>query len=373
MANKTGNFSPCIIHWYMLNDNNKIYLDKSFLLNLIEKGVQRAGSQRALAKKLFELGEPFDQAKIYRLKRGKYEGLAIGKVKALLKFLDIPYESVYPSIRAIGARQSIKNVRLPIDMNRGAGGRLIAAALSDGGVYVRDKRYRKLVFNYYNNDEDLIHQIIKSVQDLVGDAHYNYNNCRLCFGSNIIPNILVHANAAIGKKTLTDLRLPSVICYGKPETVREYFRQVFADEGSVWKGAIEYKRTVNFSSLLNSGHLNELDALNWKMKGVPGKTSMWGCVNYTKELEEKISNKLKNLMLNHPPKLLIEEKKKLEEYSGLWTVIKLREIHKTKSGYTAVWGLLIFRESNIKIFAEKIGFGCKKKQEKLEDMLKDGV
>ena len=371
MTVKTGGYSSSwIINWFMLSDDNKIYLDRFLLIKLVEKSIQKAGSQRALNRKLSELGEPFDQAKIYRLKEGEYNGLTIGKVKALLNFLGVPYDSINALILAIGGRQSIKNVRFPINVNCAAGGRLIAAALSDGGTYLRDLKQKKLVFNYYSKDEDLVNQVIKSVQDFIGDAHYSYNNYRLSFSSKLIPDILARAGTAIGRKTLVNSHLPTVIRYGKLETVMEYFRQVFADEGSVWEGAIEYKRAINLSSFLENEHLSELSRLNWKDRNVPSKGTTWGCITYSKELEEKISNGLRNLIWSHPPRLLVEEKNKLEETYGIKAVIKPREINKTKHGYTTVWGLQIFREKNIKIFAEKIGFGCKGKQRKLDGMLK---
>lgn len=169
---------------------------------------------------------------------------------------------------------------------------------------------------------------------------------------------------------MVDSHLPSVIRYGKPETVMEYFRQVFADEGSVWEGAIEYKRAINLSSFLEDEHLGELGRLNWKEKSVPSKGTTWKYVNYTKKLEEKISDELKDLIWGHPPGLLIEEKSKLEETYGVRVIVRPREINNTKHGYTVIWGLQIFREKDIKIFAEKIGFGCKRKQRKLDEMLK---
>ena len=364
------NSSSWTTHWFMLGDDSKIYLDKSFLDGLIRKAIQKAGSQRALNKKLSELGEPFDQAKIYRLKKGEYKGLNIRKVKALLSFLSVPYDSINPSILAVGGRQSVKNVRFPINLNCAAGGKLIAAALSDGGIYLNNLKQRKLVFHYYNKDEDLVKQVIKSVQDLMGDVHYSYKNNILSFSSKIIPDILTRTNTAIGRKTLMDSHLPSVIRYGKPETVMGYFRQVFADEGSVWVGAIEYKRAINLSRFLMDEHLDELNKLDWKEKGVLIKGTKWRCVAYTKKLEENISDNLRNLIWSYPPKLLEEEKSKLEETYGIKAVIRPREINKTKHGYTVVWGSQIFRRNDIKIFAEKIGFGCKRKQGKLDDMLK---
>lgn len=359
-----------IVNWFTLGDENKIYLNKSLLLDLIEKNIQKAGSQRVLSRKLSALGEPFDQAKIYRLKKGEYDGLNIGKVKALLRFLSLPYDSINSSILAVGGRRSIKNAKFPINMNCGAGGRLIAAALSDGGAYLRDPKQKKLVFNYYGKDEDLVKQVIKSVRDSIGDAYYSYDNHRLSFSSKLIPDILVRAGAVIGKKTLVNPHLPSVIRYGKSETVTEYFRQVFADEGSVWKGAIEYKRAINLSGFLEDEQLDELSRMSWEERSVPSKGTKWRSICYTKKLEEEISNRLRNLIWSHPPRLLVEEKSKLEETYRIRAVIRPRGINNTKHGHTVVWGLQIFREGGIKIFAKKIGFGCKRKQRKLYEMLK---
>jgi len=359
--------SPEVVHWFMLGEHTRIYIDKSFLTDLINRGIQEAGSQRTLARKLSELGEYFDQPQIWRLRKGEYEGLTVHKLKALLRFFDIPYNAVDRSIRAIGGRRSIKNVRFPINMNCYAGGRLIAAALSDGGVYLRDLNQRKLVFNYYNNDRNLINQIIKSARDLVGEAQYSYNNEKLSFSSKLIPEILVRVGVPIGRKTLTNSYLPQIVCHGKPETVRGHFSQVFADEGSIWEGAIAYKRAIGLSNILSDAYLSELEGLHWKERRT-SKGTRWKNVSYAKKIEKEISNGLRNLIWSNPPKLLVNEMDKLGT-CGIKATIKPTEINKTTHGYTAVWTLQILGEENIKIFAEKIGFGCKRKQRKLEEML----
>lgn len=364
------NFPPWIIHWFMLGDDTRIYLDRTFLVNLIKKGILKAGSERALSAELSRLGEPFDQAKIYRLKKGEYKGLAIRKVKALLSFLGMSYNTIDSLFQAIGGRQSIKNVKFPINLNCRAGGRLIAATLSDGGIYLRDPRQKKFAFHYFNTDEELVDRVINSVQEAIGDAHHYYDGHRLSFSSRLISDILIQAGVTPGRKTSANLHLPPVIHHGKPETIKGYFCHVFADESSMWEGGIEYKRTINLSSFLENKHLNELDGLGWKEKIMPREGGILKYIGYTKKLERMISKELKDIIWTHPPKLLIEERDKLKETYGIEATTRPRGINKTKRGYTVVWALQIFGERNIKIFANKIGFGCEIKQRKLEDMLR---
>ena len=80
---------PWVTHWWQLRGTTTVYLRGCTLRELARKAVERAGSQRKLAKCVLKL----DQSGISRILSGQYKGICIGSLRRLLDFLETGYSS----------------------------------------------------------------------------------------------------------------------------------------------------------------------------------------------------------------------------------------------------------------------------------------
>lgn len=155
---------PWITRRWQLRDTVPVYMRGGMLRKLIRKAVKRAGSQSKL-----ERHATLDDSCISRIPGNRQEGITVGKLRALIGFLEESYRSVEPRVEAVGSHKSIVKPKLPFNLKTPAGARLVASALSDGFL-TRCKG--SVIFGYASSDKESISRLVKSVEEVFGKIQF---------------------------------------------------------------------------------------------------------------------------------------------------------------------------------------------------------
>jgi len=322
-----------IVNWWQLFPSHKIALEPNYQKEIFGKAIKKAGDYSALEKKINVPRKAISAC--YRLKRNP-------TIKYLIKianYVEIPNNEINNKIIEIA---SLKNPKLPFDLNNPEGAEIIAAFLSDGHIPGHPSKNPM----YCAYEKELHLRLISLCNEIFGDFKIKITSGNKSLLSRYpcpIGSALELAGVPRGNKGKSNSFLPIAILNGNKSVQTAYLRRVFDDEGHVCfsksKKAICLSRSMDCSAKYSPVNLKSQKWLSG-FPDIPTNNLILGEYFLLKELG--IDAKL------YP--------------EGLY-----RSINKKTS---AKWRIQIAQQDNLKLFAEKIGFNHTKKKTKLSQALK---
>ncbi|MBL7051454.1 MAG: hypothetical protein ISS01_00015 [Nanoarchaeota archaeon] len=367
-----------IYNWYHLRDNCLLKVKKEERIILLEKGIKKSGNLNLLAS---ELG--FSSPSFYNLYNHKIELISVKKLKKLLSFLDLNYNSINEKIVEIrkGNIASIKNPILPFNVYSVDFAYLLGCVVSDGTIYIDKKSRNVLRLKYSSNDNESISMFEKAINNVFGEVYIQKEiintQIYLKIGSSIISETLVAFGAHVGNKTSKNLPVPYII-EENYFLINSYLKAIYGDEGS-FAGGEKYFPYITLSRCSHLNHLFEkIDLDNFYKNIVPlMKERQFPTGHKIKsisfpKIRRMIRRELREKIYNDGlPQLLIGEKillKKLEIESRLW----ISRISLTEKGKISLTVALIIRKKrSILKFYKEVGFSLIRKQTKLKKCLEE--
>jgi hypothetical protein len=362
--------------WYALRGTTSMYLEKNYQRELLKDAIDKAVGVKALQQELDKVGAHTHRDSIYDYWSGRANGMFTEKLIPILRYLNRDLDEPNKHIRALGKGEAIENPKLPFKLDTTDGARLLAARLSDGTLYTTEGRGPR--FSYRNNDEEQRNRVAESLRNVFGEIntkyiHYTeYGRDRSLITTlpEIVGHVLMRAGAVSGEVIKQNPDIPTFIRQGTKEMKQEYMRQVFGDEGTVRTRTAtpEMSRAVDVTHRLSEEQRKQLERLSerWDRTTYPDGRE----VKYTwlSRLPDDIQK-----AADIRPRLLESEARMLREDFGIQPKISTGKIYAREGGYSLMCALHISKEDT-RIFCKEIGFPQQRKQEKLENVLKnDGV
>jgi hypothetical protein len=226
-----------IVHlWSLPEDKIGVRLKNVIQKDMIEKALSIVGTKKRLAEIL-----NINRRTFIDFTNNKLKSTSFTLVKRLSEFLikngfkDFSIENLEMQIEAIKMRLAGNEIlcpRFPIDFNSKEGVQIIAAILCDGGI-------KKPLCPFYTNKEKLLKKrLIDNLEKVVGKMNYRESNNELVF-PRILGEILATLGLVPGRKVLTNPSIPSFILGAEEKIKKAFLQQVFDDEGTVSKTAIQ--------------------------------------------------------------------------------------------------------------------------------------
>jgi len=317
-----------IINWWQLFPSHKIVLEPNYQKEIFGKAIKKAGNYSALAKKIYVPRKAISAC--YRLKRNP----TIEYLIKIANYVEIPNNKINNKIIEIA---SLKNPKLPFNLNNPKGAEIIAAFLSDGHI----PRHPSKNPMYCAYERELHLRLISLCNEIFGDFKIKITTGHKSLLSRYpcpIGSALEFAGVPRGDKRKSNPFLPVTILNSDKSIRAAYLRRVFDDEGNVYvsksKKAICLSRSMDCSHKYGSVNLKKQKWL-YGFSDIPINNLILGEYLLLKELG--IDAKL------YP--------------EGIYRSINERT--------TAKWRIQIAQQDNLKLFDEKIGFNHTKKKEKL--------
>jgi len=360
--------------WYALPSTVEIYLDKAYKRELLEAAIDKAGGNSALRQELGERGAHIGHACLYRHLHERADGLRIDKLIPILTYLGRDLNEPNSHITAIGDKRSVENPNLPFKLDNIDGARLHSARFSDGSLSVSQDG--ELRFVYTNNDAEQRDRIVESLTNVFGRANmpnreeYNDKSAKVRTSTDIIGRVLQRSGAVTGKIIKQNPDIPTFIREGSTEMKREWLRQAFGDEGSVWfnRGQVKLSRAVDATHRLSDEQRKRLDVLSteWKRKTFPdtrGEPTRY-C-----RFDDLLPKDIREALELDRPQLLESEARILQNDFGINTKKYPNMIYTREGGYGVEWVLQTASREDSRMFHKEIGFPQNRKQEVLRRML----
>lgn len=369
---------PWQTHWFQLKDNFLLKLKSKLLESLIKKAIKKSGNMNRLCR-VIKMSYPT----FYNfINKKEIKMISVKKLKRLLDYLDIPYESLNcrTEYTKKGKKVSIKNPKFPIDLSGLEGASLLGAIVSDGCIYIDKKSRNKIRTKYSSGEEESINRFIKNLNKVYGKVLVSREEIRNCviirIGSSIIGESLLKVGAILGHKAKVDGRVPWLIKYGDKRLKRAYLRSVFEDESSVfcdtkrlYKSYIIMSRYKHLKNLTNDqkGILDKLEKFMISRRFPTGHINK--SISIKKALEKMDKDKKLIRDLNSAPRLLLDESFILRKF-GIENRLYGRSLNKTHLGnYSICFDLFINKRESLKKFYKEIGFSLKHKRNKLTQIV----
>ncbi|MBO3804152.1 MAG: hypothetical protein JTT11_09870 [Candidatus Brockarchaeota archaeon] len=330
--------------WWQIRETSTITPEKGKLGEIILGSKKLFPTNRSPEGSFIELARALnmDSQSLRRAVEEGRDAMTVGNLMKLLKVAEVPYDTVTPYIRAVGARgdkEAIRNPKFPIDLSKPEAGVIFAAALKDGDINVAHHH-----FEYVNFDEGKRRAVAEAVDrdGRVKGIHYQ---------TSLIGDTLLDFGAVAGRKADQDYHVPPPVRFGSREIKNAYFNQVIKDEGSIDRG--DYRLTISgageIASKMTQEHRRMLDHLpfedgHWP-SGAPKKY-----ITLKQGLEDDLPDDLKPIYKDFiqkmkdewAPTILLEEKKLLEEMYNIKVEIQPRQIYVGKKvGIRGSWALII--------------------------------
>jgi DNA-binding Xre family transcriptional regulator len=313
-----------LVHWFDLPEEMVIRLDPKFASELMKK------MPRMKMAKITNLPDN-------TLRRVEESGKIL--VRTLLKIcngLGIKPSEIESKIIGV----SSLNVKMPIDFNTKFGFRFIGGILSDGTIT------RSNLVEYTNGSIMQLLRMLEAAYNLFGDFKARIvkgkkNSIALQFPSTF-RYLLEKVGLPVGSKSKANISLPVFILNGSKANKAEYLRQAFSDDGYAGD-KIGIGRMVDITNIVNF----EIPQ-NIRASRIPRK--------------DEISK--------HVPRLLLSEKKLLEDLGIKFSEPRLDSLHKSRNGrITALFKMEISRWEEVVKFAKSVGFSHERKQKELENLI----
>jgi transcriptional regulator with XRE-family HTH domain len=235
------------LHLFDLPNELRIQLKTNYREKLFDLAYKKFKTTAKLAE-LMNL-EP---CKLRLLKNGKVNPTIVD-LKNLLSTLNISnFDELEKNIKSIRLKKGyINDPKLPFDLSSNIG-TVIGGVLGDGGI---TGKYCRLF--YSNTNEKLVNIFIDSVKSIFGDVKFkishNVDGVKIVTITSIVGKILLKIfNLPRGDKTLINYELPKLFFNANDKNlVRNFLRQIFADEGCVHKNG-----NITFSTSIEKCALN---------------------------------------------------------------------------------------------------------------------
>jgi len=329
------------VDWYELPDTVILYVDRDELVGVVKEARDIVGIT-GLGKENVMSGP--DQREIL------YEGrdtITVGKLKALLDIVGIPYDEMDSLILCIGRQgdpYAINNPHLPFDFNSEAGAIVLAAALKDGTLH-KEEEPRGYWFAYYNKNEKNRERVKEAVRKVFGEVepHESKERNEISYHSLAIASALEKMGIPVGEKVGQSYHVPEVVRQGDENIKRAYLYQTMMDEGS-WSPE-RYNLSYLQTGALDPSGLSEddkkyLDKLLSDERRYPTGDA-YRCVYLNTDLSKEIREEhpeIWEVIEKSKPPFLEEEMKMLEETCGVKPEPKPKDIYVTTKGeYRITW------------------------------------
>ncbi len=362
-----------LVNWYELADNQILYLQRTIVTGLLEKGIKTAGS-------LSKLCIAMNSKHYYTLSR-KHSGFSVKQLKKLLSFIEVNYDFVSPYIVEVrkGTIPSISQPRFPINMADPRMGYLLGHLASDGCLYYDRSRTNLIRTKYCSDEQEAIDLFIGDLYSIFGRTHFDKELVRNCIqiriGNKFVGETFQKAGAIVGKKYKINSGLPWLVHEGGKELQRNYLSAIFDDEGSVGTNRFPYvtlSRNIHIKLTPADRRflIKEVVPLMKRNRFSTGHHSMRISIGELRQLLVKRDCKLLNKVLASKPKLLLEESELLTHTFGIENSTYVMSLQLTEKGNFSVQTCMVIRnKASVKKFYVDIGFLLAKKQKKLKDTL----
>ncbi|MFQ6130159.1 MAG: LAGLIDADG family homing endonuclease [Candidatus Hadarchaeaceae archaeon] len=227
--------------------------------------------------------------------------------------------------------KGINKPKLPFNFCTPAGGRFVSAILHDGSL-------TKELARYCNTSPIMREIVLKASQEIFGDVYVAVYQDRLIYPA-IVREILISLGMKTGQKVLVDPSVPRFLTEASEEVIREFLRQAFDDEGSVYFDGLKGGRSVELTLF------------------VDGTGRLFSQIEAPKLLLDIQTMLSKFCIDSNGPHL---NKARIRKYRDKWGNGRI----------IYPWRIRIQGRSNLETFYEKIGFDIPEKMMQLEKCVK---
>ena len=367
---------PWETHWFQLRDNTLFKLKRNLLVEIISKGIKKAGNTNRFCKKL-NLGV----STVYNLINGRgISMISVRKLRRILTYMNIPYVSFNSKIEYTkkGKIISIMNPKFPINLNNPDGAWLLGCIVSDGCIYLDKSSRHVFRTKYASGDQESIDLFHLTINRVFGKTHVHTELERNCtvlrIGSSIIGEALLKIGAILGHKASVNEDLPWMVKSGDLNLKKSYLRAVFSDEGSLYCGPTKNSNYITLSRYSHIKNISQRQKQFLKALIPNMKSKRFPTGHETKRITIKsalgLEPELRPLIEINLPKLLLDERKMLSEF-GIDSRFWKQSLNLTHLGkWSICCDVIINKKKSILQFARMIGFNIRKKKAKLNKIVK---
>lgn len=310
-----------IFHWYENFDDNLIQINKggcSKLINLIK--------QNYPVKKTFYKIAKITDGTLWQIQN--YKSIKVSTLKRILRVLELSFLSFDKYIVSIGSKDCLFKINFPLVLARRDIAVLIGGFMSDG---CNNREHP-----FYANTGFLGDKMINSVQTICPGISWEFHHEKVRFHP-ILSRILSKLGVPCGRKVILNPITP-LFLWSNELWSKAYLTQVFDDEGHAAE-ASSRKIVLGRSVALGILPKDFIDRLPFKKK-----------VYFS-----KLSQNIRNLILENPPNLLLAEYFMLKRFD-IKSAMRCRGITKYEKWVSADCVIEIYGKGNMKKFQEIIGF-----------------
>lgn len=336
-----------IIHlWDLPQKIIYVDLEENYKQFILSKCKEIAGTWIALGKQLgFKINHKNKCKTLEGIREGKKIRLDV--LFSILKYLKqngikMELNELESKIKVISVRKgssfklanSIINPNLPFNFNSIEGATLLSALLHDGGINSNFNPH------YSNKNLELRRKVHKTFNTVFGKfigRNSNPDNHQQIYFPKVTGIILVDClGMKKGRKTKNNPNIPSFIFDSSEEIKAAFLQQTFDDEGWIHKTYIGLKLAVNIPNPSNE-LISEIKSTN---------------------------------PIEYSPKLLLDNKRLLDDLGINSSQPQFREIYYTKNGTCgSKWEILLNGKENLTSFKERINFSTLNHKTKLEKLV----
>lgn len=365
---------PWETHWFQLEDPFLMKLKGRLLKYLISQGIKKAGNIFKFTK---EIGMSYPTFYNFFNKKQSIEMISVGKLRRILKYLNIKYSEFNDKIEYTkkGNKISIVNPKFPIDLSTNEGAKILGHIVSDGCIYTDKKANNSVRTKYSTGEKESIETFISLINSVYGNTHVQRERIRNCdilrIGSSIIGKTLLKVGAISGQKASVDGSVPWLIVYGSRALKRNYLQAVFDDESGIYikDGGKSYITMTRYRHIKEIG-VKQKNALRKIEKFMNCRKFPTGHVNKTitiKRALEKTNNQISDLL--YAPKLLMDEQDILKEFDIESRMYGTSLTKTMRNKYSVSHSLFINKKKSVINFHKEINFSLNNKREKLERII----
>lgn len=271
--------------------------------------------------------------------KGKQQSISLGTLRQLTKKLKLNLENLEKHVVKIKPSSSSKiiQIKLPLNMMNKEGA-IVLGVFPDVGIgrYVLSCKDKELVDEFRNASQKLL--------GFFKDKNpQNKNGMNRYYATNFLRDICDIAGYDTSKKQIIgNNAIPLWIFSSRPYFLKLYLKKIWDTDGTLDRKnkRLKFAQSVGYTSKLLSKFIRSNGDIRFK----------------------NLSKQFREIILRKPPFLIISLQLLLSTM-GIKSKIYPERVKRFKDGLASCeWSLRICSYSNIKTFAEKIGFGLKRKE-----------
>jgi len=338
-------------HWYDEPPDVKIEIKSKILKKLLDDLAKKhkAKNYKDLLQRKFKI----PTEKIGMIQRWLKKPYPQPKVKSLLylcKKLKINPKQL--------EEKGLFTRKFPINLKTPTLIKLKTHILNEGKITIT-KTTKQLQANYVNKDPTLHKYVIELLKELEANVKEKprWEPSRKIYVTNIDPTIaraLIKTGLKPGKKTITNPTLDPEI-YKNPELRKYHFKATLTEEGTSslhitkekrLRMSISWSRSIDITDKLTPQQIQKIKQLiTEKKRKIP-----------IGEIKGKRYFDILNVIVDNPPKLLVDEMKILNKVHSKTFKIRPQKIHVSKDEHISVaWDIIFFDIKSLSLFYFEYG------------------